>query len=315
MNRLVHALRAAVRRGAALSSLVLASALGVAGCAGDFDPAARVTDLRVLAVRADAPYATAGQTVHLEALAVEPAGRTLTWGWALCVNPTYSSATNCLQGLDPNSIVVEEGKTTFDFTLPGDVITSLPSDGAPRASVGAVVVACPGDLSLQTGSIPFRCVDRPTGRALETHEYVVGVKRVFARAVDKNENPVISGITWDGADWPATEIKEATACDEEGNDYDACAQDQKHTIQVGIPSSSVEVGTDSFGIPYDEQVVVQYFSTEGIFEHEVSTVDKPASGWVARRSSAGREVKMWFVVHDDRGGVTWEERTVRVAPR
>ncbi|MET0592415.1 MAG: hypothetical protein ABW133_06935 [Polyangiaceae bacterium] len=318
MKRIDRTLREAARRSDALSALVLALFLGVtgnAGCAGDFDPAARVIDLRVLAVRADAPYATAGQTVHLEALVAEPAGRTLTWGWGLCVNPSYASATNCLQGLDPASIVIEQGKTTFDFTLPGDVITSLPSDGAPRASVGAVVVACPGDLSMQAGSIPFRCVDPATGRALETHEYVVGVKRVFARAVDKNENPVIEGITWDGADWPANEIKEVVACDEAGNDYDACAQEQKHGIRVGIPASSVEVGTDSFGIPYDEQVVVQYFSTEGIFEHEVSTVDKPESGWVARRSSAGRDVTMWFVVHDDRGGVTWEQRTVRVAPR
>jgi hypothetical protein len=318
MNRVVRALFAAAgATSAKIWSLALASLtpLVVAGCAGDFDPAARVTDLRVLAVRADSPYAAALQTVHLEALAVDPAGRTVTWAWGLCINPASSSATSCLQSVDHASIVVEENKTTFDFTLPGDVITSLPIDGAARASAGAIVVACPGELTLQTGAVPLRCVDRATGRALATHEYVVGVKRVFARAVDKNDNPVIDGLTWDGVDWPAGEIKDVIPCDEPGNDYDACSQNEQHVIRVGIPASSIEKGRDSFGIPFDEQIVVQYFATEGIFEHEVTTADAPSSGWVARRSSAGRDVKMWFVVHDDRGGVSWMERTVRVAPK
>jgi hypothetical protein len=295
-------------------ALAAAAAGAVAGCA-EFDPAARVNDLRVLAVRADAPYAAPGQMVHLEALAVDPAARPLTWGWALCVNPAGNTAPNCLQAIDPATVVIEDGKTTFDFTMPDDVVTSLPPDGSARASVGVAVAACPGDLALQTAAVPFRCTDRATGRALETHEYVVGVKRIFARTTDKNENPVIDGITWDGVDWPASEMKEVVACDEEGNDYGACTQKEQHVIRVVVPGASVESGVDSFGAPFTEQVVVQFYASEGIFEYDSRLAADPWTGWVARRGAAGRDVDMWFVLRDDRGGVTWAERRVRVTPR
>lgn len=294
-------------------SLAASVAWCLSGCS-EFDPAARVNDLRVLAVKADAPYASPGQSVHLEALAVDPAARPLTWGWALCVNPAGNTAPNCLQAIDPATVVVEESKSTFDFTMPGDIVTSLPPDGSARASVGVAVATCPGDLTMQAGTVPFRCTDRATGRVLETHEYVVGVKRIFARATDKNENPVIEGITWDGVDWPANETKEVVACDEEGNDYGACTQKEQHVIRVGVPAASVESGVDSFGAAFTEQVVVQFYASEGIFEYDSRLASDPWTGWVARRAAAGRDVSMWFVVRDDRGGVTWTERTVRVAP-
>jgi hypothetical protein len=295
-------------------ALAGSAAGALAGCT-EFDPAARVTDLRVLAVRADSPYASPGQMVHLDALAVDPAARPLTWGWGLCVNPAGNTAPNCLQAIDAATVVIEEGKSTFDFTVPSDVVTSLPPDGSARASVGVAVATCPGDLAMQAGTVPFRCTDRATGRTLETHEYVVGVKRIFARTTDTNENPAIDGVTWDGADWPAAETKEVVACDEEGNDYGTCTQKEQHVIRLGVPAASIESGVDSFGTQYTEQVVAQFYASEGIFEYDSRLATDPWTGWVARRASAGRDVDMWFVLRDDRGGVTWAERTVRVAPR
>src|SRR5688500_13893185 len=112
----------------------------VQGCGGDFDPPSRVTDLRVLAVRADAPYAAPGQTVHLEALAVDPDSRELTWGWGLCINPASTSAPGCVAALDTSTVVIEKGRSGHDFALPGDVITSLPAVAEAHASVRAVVV-------------------------------------------------------------------------------------------------------------------------------------------------------------------------------
>jgi hypothetical protein len=89
-----------------------------------------VTDLRVLAVRADAPYAAPGQGVHLDALALDPAGRAISWGWGLCVNPASGSAPGCLAALDASTVVIGKDMPSFDFALPDDVI------GVPGRSRG-----------------------------------------------------------------------------------------------------------------------------------------------------------------------------------
>ncbi|HMI86743.1 MAG TPA: hypothetical protein VK550_21770 [Polyangiaceae bacterium] len=284
------------------------------GCGGDFDPASRVTDLRVLAVRADSPYAAPGESVHLEALAVDPAARAITWGWGLCVNPASPSAPGCLAALDFSTVVIEKGRSTFDFALPSDVITSLPAAAAGHAAVGTVVVACPGELAPRVGSIPFACVDAE-GRTLTSDEYVVGVKRIFARLSDKNDNPVIADVTWDGEAWLPSEIKDVAFCDESGNDYGACTPSTQHRVAVAVPVSSSESGVDSLGAPFREQIIVQYYATEGMFEHDVRLASDTTTGWTARRESAGRSVTMWFVVRDDRGGVAWDQRQIRVADR
>jgi hypothetical protein len=281
-------------------------------CGGDFDPASRVTELRVLGVRADAPYAAPGQSVHLEALAFDAQGRALTWGWGLCINPASPSAPGCVASLETSTLVIQRSLSSFDFTLPADVITSLPPAAAAHASVGAIVVACPGELSQAGGSLPFRCVDAASGQHLGTDAYVVGVKRIFARSVDRNENPVIERVRWDGSDWSAEDVKEVAACDASGNDYGECTANTQHVITVDVPAASTETGIDSFGASFEEQVIVQYYATEGIFEHDVRLASESSTGWTARRESAGSTVKMWFVVRDDRGGVTWEERQVRV---
>jgi hypothetical protein len=284
-------------------------------CGGDFDPASRIDDLRVVAVRADAPYAAPGQRVRLEALAIDPAERSINWAWGLCFNPASPSAPGCLAALDDATVVFGAAMSTFEFTLPDDVITSQPAEGRAHASVGAVVAACPGALSRVPGALGFRCVDETTGGALDAHEYVVGVKRVFARAIDQNRNPVIAGITWDGAPWLAEEVKEIVACDTGGNDYGACSANDRHVVAVALPAQSSESGVDSFGEFFAEQVVVQFYATEGIFEHDVRLASDAVTGFVARRQSAAQTIRMWIVVRDDRGGVAWEERRVHVAPR
>src|SRR5689334_19584689 len=77
-----------------LASLLVACATGVAfaSCGGDFDPASLVNSVRVLAVRADKPYAKPGDSVELEMLAFD--GRkdktrpmAISWIPVPCINP------------------------------------------------------------------------------------------------------------------------------------------------------------------------------------------------------------------------------------
>ena len=72
-----------------LTTFVSSVAL-LAGCSSDFEPASRVTTTRILAVTADRPYAAPGEDVHLESLGHDPSGRSITWAYATCPNPSLS---------------------------------------------------------------------------------------------------------------------------------------------------------------------------------------------------------------------------------
>src|ERR1700759_5123714 len=83
------------------SVLLPVSLLTMTACSSNFDPGSRVTSLRVLAVRADHPFAAPGESVALEALAFDPreGTRPLNFGWTTCVNPMASTVEGCLAAI------------------------------------------------------------------------------------------------------------------------------------------------------------------------------------------------------------------------
>ncbi|HEY8946281.1 MAG TPA: hypothetical protein VIM73_18650 [Polyangiaceae bacterium] len=301
-----------------LASIALAASLG--GCEDDFDPGSRVTGFRVLAVGTDNSYARPGEGVRLSSLSYDPQMRPVTWGWAACVNPDASSVEGCLENISEQAanggnplLAFGQGVDALDYTIPLDALSSIGPEARPLAMVGIASIACPGELSLPTASRPdFRCAEFGSGRELGLDEYVVGVKRVFVRESDRNQNPIISRITFDGADWAAEEIKEVGACDTEGNVYEDCPGSLRHHVAIVPTPESFEQGVDEFGQDYSEHLVSQYYATEGIFEYESRIAEDPGTGWVARKRASGQELRMWFVLRDDRGGVSWTERRVRV---
>src|SRR5262245_54235982 len=108
----------------------LAGALALlSACGSDFDPGSRVTGLRVLAVQANSPYAAPAESVHLDALAFDPEGRSLAWGWGLCIDPPSPAVVSCIDALVPSTFVVAADSPSFDFTVPADAISSVPADG------------------------------------------------------------------------------------------------------------------------------------------------------------------------------------------
>jgi len=294
----------------------------LAACGGDdFDPASRVSSFRVLAQQMDAPYAAPGETVHVSSLVHDDAGRSVTWAWATCLNPPSSSVMGCLDKIAEDS---KNGQFSFlamgadvdavDVQVPADALAALPADVRSTASLGVMSVACPGTLALGAGStgFPFRCTDAETQRELGLDEFVVGVKRVVVRETDKNQNPVIDRITLDGKEWTPDQVPELRACDESGNNLSLCPEELQHRVSAVLTPASFEAGTTEFAEGFDEQLVVQYFATEGIFESDSRIADSPENKWVAREQSRGQTLTFWFVARDNRGGVTWTTRQARV---
>jgi len=291
--------------------------LALAACGNDFDPASRVNDFRLLAVAADKPYAAPGETVKLTTLAHEPFGRPVTWAWTTCPLPADSTVNACLARY---AELAREGRTppfvvgpnpSYEVTIPPNLFDGIAQ--TENQLFGVLTIGCPGVLSPRetnvVGELPFQCVDG--GQVLPFERWVVSVKRIFLFRRDKNANPGIGRVTWDGADWPEAEVKEVGVCAFDSNTYGDC-KGERHDLVVTPAADAVEAGTDENGRTFREAVVVQYYATEGVFEFDAKTVDAPATRWAARTRSQGQNVDMWFVVRDNRGGVTWTTRRVRV---
>jgi hypothetical protein len=304
---------------------IIGSLLGLSsllGCAPDFDPASRVNTFRVLAQQTDVPFAQPGETVNVSSLSYDPAGRSVTWAWAACVNPDASTVEGCMSKLaadaasSGSSPILAQGPelTSFSYTVPENTLASLPEAARASAMVGIVSIACPGDLSFEQASntLPFACKEAGTGRVFALEEYVVGLKRIQVRSADRNQNPRIQQLLFDGQDWPEGEVKQVIACDTDNNEYEPCAENSKHQIALRPTPDSVESGQTEFGIDFTEQVIIQYYATEGTFENEVKIIDEPETGWVARKAASGKDLTLWMVVRDDRGGAAWAERHVHV---
>lgn len=301
--------------------------LALAGCGADFDPGSTVSSLRVLSVQADNPYAAPGETVRFEATSYDPEGRDIDWAWLACTTPASTSVEGCLLEIAETAGATGEvpllasgvGQNSVELTIPEGVLDGVPVEARPSVLSGVLSIACPGTLSLdleaaaQAGSLlPFRCIDADSGAELGLHDAIAGVKRVYIREADRNQNPVIAGITFDGEPWPEDEVKEVDSCDTDEFTFDDCEGEGERRIAANISAESFEAGTDEFGRDFAEELVVQHYATEGIFEYEVRIGELPDNRWVARRSASGQELRLWFVVRDDRGGVTLAERRVRV---
>ncbi len=301
--------------------LIAALSLILSGCNETLpEPGTKVDSFRVLAEQVDQPYARPGETVQLSSLSFDPTQREVTWAWASCANPDSSDLDGCLAtiaaGPDPASAVfaMGAGMSSAALTIPADALSSLPEAARGAATVGVVSVACPGELSMGEGpgGLPFRCQETGGGRDLELHEFIVGFKRITVRETERNENPVITGITFDGVDWPEDEIKTVGFCNTTDFVYVTCSDKDKHQIAAKLSAESFEKGKDELGRDFTEQVVIQHYATEGIFEFEVRTGKAPKTGWVARKGASGQTLSLWFVARDDRGGVSWAERQVQV---
>lgn len=303
-------------------------ALILNACDEPLDPGSQISSLRVLAVQADNTYAAPGETVHMQALSFDPESRPITWAWALCAHPVSSSVESCIADVATTAVAtgmppllgMGQGVDNIDVTIPADILDGINPEARPSALVGVLSIACPGTLDLdvdpstamdQTNPLPIRCTDS-NDVELGLHDTIVGVKRVFIRETDRNANPVIERVTFDGEDWPADVIQEVDGCQTDEFIYDDCKDKGSHQLAAVVTGDSFESGTDEFGRPFAEDVIVQHYTTDGIFQYEVRIGEEPTTGWVARRSASGSDVSIWFVARDDRGGVSYTARTVHV---
>ncbi|HKU42860.1 MAG TPA: hypothetical protein VJR89_32095 [Polyangiales bacterium] len=280
-------------------------------CGSDLEDGSRIDKLRLLALRADQPFARPAERVSLQLLAADTERRELHYALGTCTNPKGSTASGCLEALDGPLQPLELDAAAFEVEVPADVLDELPESARPSALFGAVVVACPGSIARgETSGVPVVCRDE-AGEKLPIEAFEVGVKRIFVRERDRNQNPEITRLTWDGEDWPEDQVPEVRACaGAAGGDIEDCEAELRH--RIGVQVSAAEHGTDENGTRFAEQQVVQFYASQGVFERPVRIAGDADNSWAAQEKTAGEPARLWVVVRDDRGGVGWVSRQVRV---
>jgi hypothetical protein len=317
-------------RASSVSAAILIAAVAGSACGPTFDPPSLVEGVRILATRADAPYAMPGEKVSLQVLAID--GRRdqtrpmrVFWLPDVCVNPPDDAYWQCYPsfaaklpaGADLSGALVSGD--TFAFTVPADAIATAParpSVSDPFGTVFAFVIACAGqpeyvppDPATQDASAtPFGCFDE-AHRALGADDFVFGFKRVFAFADRRNGNPDISALTYGGQAVDPTAgltVPHCTASDEK-----SCAAT---SVDVQVPDASWEVDPGNVGAdgsPAHEAIWVDYYATGGRFEKDTEQLFDAYAGRAASTGDgfdaplAPGAGTLWAVVHDNRGGASW----------
>jgi hypothetical protein len=178
----------------------LASALALSCGGEDFDPASKLTGVRILAVRSDKSFAKPGDTVNLEMLAVDaraekPRPMNVAWIPFPCVNPPRDLFYLCFGGVDPSDPNQGGGMRTPPAGAsmgagPGQSFASIPpgTDLTPLLPPGPKF-----SFQIPAGTVvPRGDGQKPYGLVLFFHVACAG--RIVSRALDPNQGPQATPI-------------------------------------------------------------------------------------------------------------------------
>lgn len=191
---------------------------------------------------------------------------------------------------------------------------------------------------------PLRCLDE-NDEPLGADDFVAGYSQVYVFDDFTNTNPIVTGFSFRNVEHDADDpftcvgdecVAEATEpvdadsvdCDEQAercvracpDDGDAIECDE-HPFAPLIDRDSVEpdsVTAAAYGRDYEEQMWVNYYVTRGSVRSPVRLVNDATSGYnedYGTKFYAPKDpgpVRLFAVVHDNRGGMSWSGTTIWV---
>jgi hypothetical protein len=199
----------------------------------------------------------------------------------------------------------------------------------PYGIVYAFFAACAGDLRHATGDVPVACFRPGTSEALGQADFVFGYYPIYAYETLTNANPVLLApstvaCTSDSA-CAAGQVCGAkgacvpvvAACNADKTE-DCPAVPLWPVIDPASAERAVSSNVSASLAPL-ETLWVNYYATGGLFDKDARLVNDAYAGWDGdyggvwrSKAPAGREVSLYAVVRDNRGGVTWISQDVAV---
>jgi hypothetical protein len=199
------------------------------GCSSDFDPASQISTLRVLAVRAERPFAAPGTQATLtmllhdgspRALRSDGSRRTVQVVWlGGCVDPRGDLYYQCYPALHASAGRLSDSQlatgtlpsdlepgvagygTTFGAQVPSNILTERPQPAGTSYPYGlqfVFFIACGGevrrDLSANPSTeFPLACFQPGTQARLGDADVVVGYYPLYSYDSLENHNPEVQG--------------------------------------------------------------------------------------------------------------------------
>lgn len=299
-----------------LSMLVVASSCGV-----QFSPETLVDSLRILAITSDPPEVAPGGQVNVSVLFGDPTrvGQVSTIIWVGCdPDPLDLNRTACndasilvkpsliteyppgltLLGFGPKAVYTAK-PGVFDILEPENTIRQNGSIGQVMAIVIAedVKVSAMGD---ELKAVFQRIENKETPTAIGLTRIVVSEK------AQRNLNPTITNLTFDGAPLPLGARLQVRP-------------GQEVALGVEVPESSRELYSElqpSGVVEKQETVVGAWYSSNGRFSRERFDVTSTETTTFITPGSAKfpedpvpekRSGQLWLVVRDNRGAQAFEQ--------
>ncbi len=299
-----------------------AAGLLLCACNAQFTPETLVDSLRILSVVAEPPEVAPGEESTLRLLQTDPTraakDTSIIWvgcepdpqdlGRSACNNAAILLKPSLITDYPPGLRVLGFNSATIGYRPAADVFDVLAADDPIRqnGSVGQVLAIVVGEkVSLTATGEELEAIFK----RVETKETpaVIGITRVLvSQKAAKNHNPVIDGLTFDGAPLPKGASLQVQA-------------GQRVALGVRVPEASREVYDEllpSGPSQRTEAVVGAWYSSGGRFSRERFDVTSPDSSdvFIAPGSEefpedavpSGRRGDLWLVVRDNRGGQAFE---------
>jgi hypothetical protein len=321
-----------------LAPLAFLVAFGsVVSCGSDFAPKNAVTGVRILAARAELPYAAPGESVKVRGLAHDgrtaPAAPMRTFFFpAPCVDPVGFGYYGCYRvleslfpvGVDLTPSLVEGSE--ISISIPPDALASSfarPGQQERFATAYVFMVACAGHVErvprrsgLGENALPLGCFDAG-GRQLGPEDFVLGYTRIFVFETRRNAIPALDGVVLQGQPVDLAKGIVTGRCVKDENDECKAVK-----LDVLFNDAAAEVDPDNIdenGKVGRETLYVDWFTTAGKFRTDRKILFDGNRGRTPKTEidflppegpiTGG---KIWAILHDNRGGTTWAEVPLEV---
>jgi hypothetical protein len=304
-----------------MRALVLGSLVVLSGCGVQFSPETLVDSLRVLSVTSDPPEVAPGEPSTVNVLFGDPTrvGEPNTIIWVGCEpDPLDLNRNAC----NDASILIKPSLIT-DYP-PGLKLLGFSQKAVYASTPGVFSVLAPDDLIRKNGSIGqviviviaedvkvsamgdelkavFERIERK-----ETPTAIALTRIVVSEKEQKNHNPEIGNLTFDGSPLPLGARLQVRA-------------GQKVELGVTVPESSREAYTEfqpSGPVEKQETVVGAWYSSGGRFSQERFDVTDPKPTIFTAPGSTEfpedpvpekRLGQLWLVVRDNRGAQAFQQ--------
>jgi hypothetical protein len=315
---------------------VVAIAAFALACNDDPYPSkSEVKSVRILAVRADLPYAHPGETVKLEALVFDGRAKAtlpmrMQWFPVPCIHPPGGQYYDCYPALEAAFPIgvdltpqLTEGTTTT-ITIPSDALANVapePGRGTePIVTAWTFMFACGGHVeriersgNLAENAPPFACFGAD-GKQLPAEEGVFGFTRVSVTATRRNAIPTLKGIVLRGR--PVDPVKGLSIRRCEKNFIDTLTDGDCDQLGMAttFDDADAEIDPDNLdanGNAGRETIYSDWYVTIGRFRQDRRIERDPFAGRPevpdilyepTRHTGKGT---LWAVLHDNRGGTSW----------